>query len=109
MRYRPPEGSGACPGRNDRGAETHHEGGGDAGPEQALRQRKHQHQDRARAGPHADGKDGAEAALPATGAGELIRRRPVRMAAMLVVNVTIAKRVVVAVGMVMALNGSRFP
>ena len=23
MRYRPPEGSGACPGRNDRSAETH--------------------------------------------------------------------------------------
>src|SRR6266850_4157654 len=75
--------------RNDRnrrdrngGTETHHEGRGDAGPEQALRQRKHQHQDRARTGPHANGEDRAQAAPPAAGAGELIRRRAVRMAAM---------------------------
>ncbi len=85
----------------DRGAEPHHEGRGDAGPEQALRQRKHQHQDRARTGPHADGEDRAQTALPAAGAGELIRRRAVRMAAMLVVNVVMVVRMVMAVMVIM--------
>ena len=85
----------------DRGAEPHHEGRGDAGPEQALRQRKHQHQDRARAGPHADGEDRAQAAPPAAGAGELVRRRPMRMAAMLVVNVAVVVRMVMVVMVIM--------
>ena len=84
-------------GDRDRGAEPHHEGGGDAGPEQALRQREHQHQDRARAGPQADREDRAQAAPPAAGAGELLRRRAVGMAAMLVMDVVVA--MVVAIGM----------
>ena len=85
----------------DRGAEPHHEGRGDAGPEQALRQREHQHQDRARTGPDADGDDRAKAAPPAAGAGELIRRRAVGMAAMLVMDMVVAMIVVVMVMVVM--------
>ena len=78
----------------DRGAEPHDEGRGDAGPEQALRQRKHQHQDRARTGPQAHGKDRAQSALPAAGTGELVRRRPVGMAAMLVMDMAVTMIVV---------------
>ncbi len=65
------------------------QGRGDAGPEQALGEREHQHQDRARAGPDADGQDRRESAPPAAGAGELARRGPVGMAAMLVVDVVV--------------------
>ena len=39
----------------DRGSQPHHEGRGDAGPEQALRQREDQHDDGTRAGPQSDG------------------------------------------------------
>ena len=41
-----------------RGAERHHEGGGDAGPEDPLRQREDQNDQRAGAGADADGEDG---------------------------------------------------
>src|SRR5262249_15008320 len=44
-------------------------------------------QDRARARPQPDCEDRHQAALPAAGTGKLIRRRPVRMAAMLVMHV----------------------
>src|SRR6185503_1322874 len=84
----------------DGGPQPHHEGRGDAGPEQPLRQRKHQHQDGARAGPHADGEDRAETALPAAGAGELIRRRSVGMATMLVMNMVVAVSMIMALAMI---------
>ena len=44
----------------------------DAGPEQALRQREHQHQDRARAGPQPDRDDRRQAALPAARPGQFL-------------------------------------
>src|SRR5439155_4977625 len=87
----------------DGGAEPHHEGRGNAGQEQALRQRKHQHQDRARTGPHAHGEDRAQTAPPAARTGELIRRRAMGMTAMFVVNVTVAMRMVAAVSMIMTM------
>src|ERR1700716_2065655 len=75
-------------GRNrDRGAEPHHEGRGDAGPEHSLRQCEHQNQDRARTGPDADGENRAEPAPPAAGTGEFAWSRAMRMTAMFVMDV----------------------
>src|SRR6266481_2187523 len=79
----------------DRGAEPHHKGRGDAGPEQALSQREHQNQDGARTGPDADGEDRAQTALPAAGTGELTRSRTMGMAAMLVMDVAVIVPVVI--------------
>src|ERR1700682_5376830 len=73
----------------DRGAEPHHKGRGDAGPEQPLRQREHQNQDGARTGPDADGENRAKTAPPAAGTGELTRRRTMGVAAMLVMDVAV--------------------
>ena len=57
----------------DRGADPHDEGRDHAGPEQPLRQREHQHQDGARAGPQADRDDRREFALPSARTGKLLR------------------------------------
>src|SRR3954453_23594546 len=86
----------------DRGAEPHQQGRGNAGPEQALGQREHQHQDRARTGADADGQDRGKAASPATGAGEFARRGAVGMAAMLVVNVVMLV-VMMGLGVIVAM------
>ena len=67
-------------GDGDRGAEPHHEGRGDAGPEQALRQREHQHDDRARARPQTHRDDRRQAALPAARPGQFLRLRTVGVA-----------------------------
>src|SRR6185437_7669993 len=79
-----------CDGRDrDRGAESHHEGRRDPGPEYALRQREDQHQDRAGTRPQADREDRRQSALPAAGAGELVGGRPMRMTRMIVVIVRV--------------------
>src|SRR5215213_3897709 len=54
-------------GDRDRGAQSHEEGGGYAGPEQSLRQREHQNQYRTRTGSDADREDRAQSATPAAG------------------------------------------
>src|SRR5262249_53887631 len=63
----------------DRGADPHHEGRGDTGPEQPLRQREDQNENGARAGPQAHRDDRRQAALPAAGTGKLLRLRRMRM------------------------------
>src|SRR6202045_2402961 len=70
----------------DRGAKPHHERGGDAGPEQPLRQREHQNQNGARTRPDADGQNRAETAPPPTGTGKLRGLGTMRVSAMLVVD-----------------------
>src|SRR5712671_4806792 len=89
---------------SDRGAEPHHEGRGDAGPEQPLRQREHQNQDGARTGPDADGEDRAKTALPAAGTGELTRSRPMGVAAMLVMDVAVIVPVVIVAMLMVAMR-----
>ena len=64
----------------DSSAKAHHESGADAGPENALRQCEHQHQDRAGTRPQAHGDDGREAALPPVAAFKLLRLRRMGMA-----------------------------
>src|ERR1700704_4225367 len=88
----------------DRGAEPHHKGRGDAGPEQPLRQREHQNQDGARTGPDADGEDRAKTALPAAGTGELTRSRTMRVAAMLVMNMAVIVPVVIVTMLMVAMR-----
>ena len=93
----------------DGGAEPHDQGRGDAGPEQALRQREHQHDDRAGAGAQADGDDGREAAAPAARSRQFFRLRSVRVAPgqdivlvvmVVVVAVPMMMRVVIMVVMI---------
>src|SRR6266478_7661023 len=87
----------------DGGAKPHHEGRGDARPEHALRQREHQNQDRARTRPETDGENRAKPAPPAAGTGEFAWNGAMRMAAMLVMDVTLSMIVpVVIVTMLMA-------
>ena len=64
----------------DGGAEPHDEGRGDTGPEQSLRQRKNQNQDRPGTGAKADGDDGGQSTLPAAGTGKFLRLGRMRMA-----------------------------
>ena len=95
---RPQRGDG---GDRDRGAEPHHEGRRDAGPQHALSQREHQHQDRARARPQANRDDRGQAAPPAARPGQILRLGPVRVAPGRGVFVAVMVMVVV-VAMMMA-------
>ena len=61
--------------RRHRRADRHGESGGDAGGEQPLRHREHQHQDRARAGTRARGDDCSGRGPPGKGSIELKRDR----------------------------------
>ena len=67
-------------GDGDGGAKAHDEGRRDADPEQPLRQREHQHDDGARAGPQTDGDNGGKAAAEPMRALELLRLRRMGMA-----------------------------
>ena len=89
----------------DRRAEPHHKGRGDADPEQPLRQREHQHDDGARAGPQADGEDGGKAAAQPVLAAKLARLRRVRMApgVGLVAVVVVMMRVRMAVAVIVVM------
>src|SRR5262249_57660112 len=66
-------------GNRDGGSDSHDEGRGDARPEQSLRQREDEHQDRARARPQADGKNRGQPSFPCARAGKLLRLRRVRV------------------------------
>jgi hypothetical protein len=88
-------GQGCERGNGDRGAEPHDEGRDHTGPEQALRKCINQNQDRPRAGPQADCKNRRQAALPSAGTGKLRRLGPMRVPAMLIVDVIIAMRMIV--------------
>jgi hypothetical protein len=84
-----------------RRAEPHDEGRGHAGPEQALRQRKHQNKDRTGTRTQADCENRADATRPAAGTGQLVRIGPVIVAAMLVMHMArLAMRGIVAVGVI---------
>src|SRR5579864_550895 len=63
----------------DRGAQSHHEGRGDTGPKQALREREYEHDDSSGARPQTDGYHRGQTALPATWPGQLLRLRTVGM------------------------------
>src|SRR5215813_4392714 len=67
------DGDGGDYGNRDGGPDPHDEGRGDARPEQSLRQREDQHQDRPRAWPQADGDDRGKPPLPSARAGKLLR------------------------------------
>ena len=67
-------------GNRDRRTETHGESRRDADPEQALRQGKDKHDDRARTRPQADGNDRRKASSEPMLAGEFLRLRCVRVA-----------------------------
>ena len=94
-------GQGCERGDGDRGAEPHDEGRDDTGPVKALRKCINQNQDRPRAGPQADRKNRRQAALPSAGTGKLRRLGPMRVPAMLIVDVTIAMRMIVIMVMIM--------
>src|SRR5262245_17550602 len=66
-------------GNRDSGAHRHDKGGDDSRPEQPLRQREYQHQDRSRARPQADRDNCGEPALPSSRPCELLRLRRVRV------------------------------
>ena len=81
----------------DRGAEPHDKSRGDAGPEQALRQREHQNQDRARTGPDADRENRAKAPPPAAGTSEFAGLGTMGVSAMLVMDVAVAVAVAIMI------------
>jgi len=60
---------------HDRGPDGHDEGRDDTGPEQPLRQREDQYQDRAGTRPQTDGDDRGETPLPSSRSGQLLRFR----------------------------------
>src|SRR5262249_40864321 len=66
-------------GNRDGGSDSHDEGRGDARPEQSLRQREDEHQDRARARPQADGKNRGQPSFPSSRAGKLLPPGPLRV------------------------------
>ena len=80
---------------------AHHEGRGDAGPEQSLCQREDQHQDRARARSQPDRHDRGEPALPSAWSGKLLGLGRMRMSPGRGVIVRDACCVMVAVMMLM--------
>src|SRR4051812_9307814 len=94
-------------GDRNRRAEPHHEGRGDAGPEQALRQRKDENDDGARTRPEAHRNDGGEAGLPAAGARQFLRLRPMGMAPgravvmTVIMSMAMIRMVMVVVAMIM--------
>ena len=99
----------------DRRADAHHEGRGDAGPEQALRQCEDEDDDRTRAGPHPDGDDRRQTAAPAARPRQFLRLRPMRVppgqhvlffvgGVMMAVGVIVMGVVVVRMIMVMAIG-----
>ena len=91
----------------DRSAETHHEGRGDAGPEQALRQSEHQHDDRAGARPQSDGHHRGQAAPPAARSRQLLRLGAVGMTPWQYIKLLMVVMVAVAVKMRGLTDGAR--